>query len=330
MIGAALAIGFACANAQTPTKPVPTAPLEPPDWLFPIDLEALRAAAKTPTPPKLDDVEKLTIPDSKESFTLARINDKFNPPDWRPASHTPMPEVVAHGRKPNVWACAYCHTPSGQGRPENSALAGLPEAYLRQQLIDFRSGARKPYGPEKYAPSRDMHKLAKSLTDTDIDESAKYFSQQKLKRRVYVVESLRIPRAEPAFWIYKEWGGTEDLGDRMLEVATEIERHERRDDRLEYMAYVPPGSLTRGKKLVVLNEGKKTVVCSSCHGATLRGMNDVPAIAGRPPSYLLRQMLAFKSGIRTNSQAAQMTPVVEKLELNEMIDVVAYVSSLYP
>src|SRR5690606_13110098 len=107
----------------------------PPDWLFPIDIEVLRAAAEQKAPPKLDDVELLTVPDSKEQFTLARINDKFNPPDWRPASHTPMPDIVAKGRKPNVWACAYCHTPSGQGRPENSALAGLPENYIRQQLI---------------------------------------------------------------------------------------------------------------------------------------------------------------------------------------------------
>lgn len=320
--GAILAQGAAIPAAAQAAVPAP------PDWLFPIDPEARRAAAQPA--PKLDDVELLTVPDSAEKFTLARINDKFNPPDWRPASHTPMPDIVAKGRKPNVWACGYCHTPGGQGRPENSALAGLPEAYIRQQLIDFRSGARKPYGPEEYAPSRDMHKLAKFLTDAEIDESAKYFSQQKLRRRVYVIEGLRMPRAEPAFWIYKEWGGTEDLGDRMLEVATDIERHERRDDRLEYMAYVPPGAIGRGKRIVVQNEGKKSVVCSSCHGPNLKGMNDVPAIAGRQPSYLLRQMLAFKSGTRTNSQAAQMTPAVEKLELNDMIDVVAYVSSLYP
>ena len=36
-----------------------------------------------------------------------------------------MPDIVAKGRKPEVIACAYCHTPTGQGRPENSA-AGRP------------------------------------------------------------------------------------------------------------------------------------------------------------------------------------------------------------
>ena len=73
------------------------------------------------------------------------------------------------------------------------------------------------------------------MTDAEIDESAKYFAQQKLRRRVYVIESLRIPRAERAAWIYEEVGGTEDLDDRLLEVTNELARHERRDDRLEYI-----------------------------------------------------------------------------------------------
>ena len=41
-------------------------------------------------------------------------------------------------------------------------------------------------------------------------------------------------------------------------------------------------------------------------------------------------MLAFRNGTRTGEAAAQMTPVVDKLTLKEMIDVVAYVGSLYP
>ena len=80
-----------------------------------------------------------TIPDSDQKFTLARINDQFNPPDWQPADHGAMPDVVAKGRKPNVMACAFCHTPTGQGRPGKfrarrpagglykGAAAGLPQ-----------------------------------------------------------------------------------------------------------------------------------------------------------------------------------------------------------
>jgi cytochrome c553 len=262
---ALLCAGMGLARAANPA-PVPApadskSHIELPEWLFPIDPKSIRP---NPNPPKLDDKELLDVPDSQEKFSLARINDPFHAPDWRPKDHIPMPEVVARGRKPAVMACAYCHTPTGQGRPENSALAGLPEAYFKEQLLDLRSGKRKPSGPDAYLPSQVMLKVARAMTDAEIDESAKYFAQQKLRRRVYVIESLRIPRAEPAAWIYEEVPGTEDLGDRLIEVTNELVRHERRDDRLEYSAYVPPGSIGRGKRLVVTGDGGKTQPCSTC------------------------------------------------------------------
>jgi cytochrome c553 len=338
----ALAFG-ACAWPQTVTTPAAAqaSPSKPaaagatpaplPEWLFPIDPDSLiRPRPNAPPPPKLDDVELLGIPDSTEKYTLARINDLFNPPDWHPNDHIPMPDVVAHGRKPNVTACGFCHTPTGQGRPENSALAGLPEAYIKEQLQDFRSGARKPVGPEAYKPSRGMHVIAQHMTDAEIDESAKYFSQQKLGRRVWVIEGIRIPRAEPSRWVYMEVGGTEDLDDRMLEVAPDIERHERRDDKMQYTAYAPPGSVSRGKRLVTSGEGGKTQVCATCHLANLKGTDKIPPIGGRSPTYVLRQLLSFKAGGRTNEASRQMTPVVEKLELSDMIDIAAYLATLYP
>jgi cytochrome c553 len=320
--------GLGVAHAADPAPPATASgAIAVPDWLFPIDPKSIKP---NPNPPKLDDKELLEIPDSREKFTLARINDPFNPPDWRPNDHGAMPEIVAHGRKPAVMACAYCHTPTGQGRPENSALAGLPEAYFKEQLLDLRSGKRKPTGPEKYLPSQAMLKIAKAMTEADIDESAKYFAQQKLRRRVYVIESLRIPRAEPAAWIYEEVPGTEDLEDRLIEVTNELPRHERRDDRLEYTAYVPPGSISRGKRLVVTGDGGKTQPCSTCHLANLKGTDKIPPIAGRSPTYLLRQMLAFRNDTRAGEAAQQMKPVLEKLALTDLIDLAAYLGSLYP
>jgi cytochrome c553 len=353
IIRLALPVALLCAShsfAQTPAaKPAdpkaaaaPALPaIEQPDWLFPHPPKPLPAPAvkpsepKKPAEPKPAEEELLDIPDSTEKFPLSRINDPFNPPDWRPNSHGPMPDVVAKGRKPAVMACAFCHTPSGQGRPENSSLAGLPEGYIRQQLLDYRSGRRKAVGPDTYLPIQNMIKIAKAMTDQEIDDSAKYFAQQKLKRRVYVIESLRIPRAEPAAWIYQEYSGTEDLADRMLEVTQELVRHERRDDRLEYLAYVPPGAINRGKRLVVggksLEDNKdRTLPCTQCHLTNLKGQGDVPPISGRSPTYLLRQLIAFRNGVRANEASVQMNPVVEKLTMAEMIDIVAYLSSLPP
>jgi cytochrome c553 len=335
---ATLCLGATAARAADPAPaasaapaPVDGGPIEVPEWLFPIDPKSIKP---NPNPPKLDDVELLEVPGSDQKFTLARINDPFNAPDWRPNDHIAMPEVVARGRKPAVMACAYCHTPTGQGRPENSALAGLPEAYIKEQLSDYRSGKRKPMGPDNYLPGVNMLKIARAMTEQEIDESARYFSQQKLRRRVYVIDGLRIPRAERAAWIYEEVGGTEDLEDRLLEVTNDLARHERRDDRLEYLAYVPPGSIVRGKRLVVTGKNADNVArtqpCASCHLASLKGTDKIPPIGGRQPTYLLRQMLAFRNHTRANEAALQMAPVVEKLTLGEMIDVVAYLSSLYP
>src|ERR1041384_8856857 len=86
------------------------------------------------------------LPGTKVSFTRAGVNDRFNAPDWYPASHPKMPEIVAHGRKPDVAACGYCHLPNGQGRPENASLAGLPAGDLEQQMADYCNGLRKSSG----------------------------------------------------------------------------------------------------------------------------------------------------------------------------------------
>ena len=151
---------------------------------------------------------------------------------------------------------------------------------------------------------------------------------------MWVVEGINIPRAEPSDWVYKEVSGTEDLDERLLEVAPDITRHQRRDDRMQYTAYAPPGSLARGKRLATtgqdLDKTPKTQICATCHLANLKGTDKVPPIAGRSPTYLLRQLLAYKNGDRSGEAAAQMAPTVEKLELEDMVALAAYVGSLYP
>ena len=106
-----------------------------PAWLFPLNL---------PPPgetPLFDRVKPLHVPRSRATYTEAQLNNLFSAPDWFPQSHSAMPDVVARGRAPDVYACGFCHTPGGQGRPENASLAGLPAVYIVRQLADFRSGA---------------------------------------------------------------------------------------------------------------------------------------------------------------------------------------------
>jgi len=135
-----LAIAF-IALADTPSQTTPY-------WAFCIN--PVTASA----PAKIDD-KPHQVPNSSVIFTTSQTQDLFNPPDWHPTNHPPMPDIVAHGRKPDVYACGYCHLPNGLGRPENSSLAGLSVGYIIRQMADFRSGARKSSEP-RHLPVANM------------------------------------------------------------------------------------------------------------------------------------------------------------------------------
>jgi cytochrome c553 len=59
-------------------------------------------------------------------------------------------------------------------------------------------------------------------------------------------------------------------------------------------------------------------------------LSDVPRLAGRSPSYIVRQLYDFKVGARTGGGSELMKPVVASLTLDDMIDLAAYVASLPP
>ena len=94
----------------------------PPVWAYGTSPEAAAAAPPRGAP----DMSVKHLPDSQGAFTKAQIGDRFAPADWYPGDHPAMPEIVSHGRKPEVWACGLCHYPNGKGRPENAGVSGLP------------------------------------------------------------------------------------------------------------------------------------------------------------------------------------------------------------
>src|SRR6202035_2967690 len=103
------------------------------------------------------------------------------------------PEVVEHGRNPELRACGYCHLPNGLGRPENASLAGLPAAYIYQQINDFRAGTRKSSEP-RMTPPATMIVIASVATDEEVKAAAEYFSRLKLKPWIRVVETATVPK----------------------------------------------------------------------------------------------------------------------------------------
>jgi cytochrome c553 len=60
----------------------------------------------------------------------------------------------------------------------------------------------------------------------------------------------------------------------------------------------------------------------------LRGLDPVPAIAGRQASYLARQMYDMQVGTRRGTWAPLMKDVVAKLNEDDMMALAAYVTSL--
>jgi cytochrome c553 len=76
---------------------------------------------------------------------------------------------------------------------------------------------------------------------------------------------------------------------------------------------------TGGQALAKTGGSGTTTPCETCHGADLKGVDAVPGIAGRSPSYLVRQMGDFQQHPQEGSAGALMVPVVEKLSRDHMI-----------
>jgi len=287
-----------------------------------------------PTPPGApvpDPDEIVTVPGSALSMRRGDILLDNGPPDWHPNGHPPMPEVVAKGGGPGVSACGYCHLPNGQGKPENAGLAGQPVAYLVQQMEDYRNGLRRPGEPRMGPPSL-MLGIGAAATAEESRIAAEYFASIPFKPWIRVVEVDSVPATRFAGWIHEviEGGGMEPIGARIVEMPEDLDRVKLRDDAAGFVAYVPRGSLARGAELVQTGGDGLTVACVTCHGDDLRGLGPIPALAGRSPSYMARQLYDFKQGNRRGVWAPLMDEAVRDLRIQDVVDILAYTASLAP
>jgi cytochrome c553 len=294
----------------------------PPVWAYAVNPPGFKVIP--------DDGAPRHVPDSTAEFTVSQARDLFFTPDWHPSDHPPLPDVVSHGRKPDVMACGVCHRADGPGGPENVGIAGLPAQYIRQQMADFKSGARTTSVPQRIPPLF-MIKTAKGIADTEIEQAAAYFSGLRPRAVIKVVETATVPKTRVAGWFLAALPGdeTEPIAGRIIEVPEDLERFEMRDARSRFIAYAPPGSVEQGRQFAATGAGK-SAPCTVCHGPDLRGVGPIPGIAGRSPSYIVRQLYDFQHGARAGPWSPLMAPIVSSLTLDDMVALAAYAASLPP
>jgi cytochrome c553 len=353
------------------TKPVAEAPKPAPEdttnaealnidfsqqplWAYGFDkVPAPGEKAKPQAPPNRnlrpnEDPEEQTklrsLEGSSATYSLVDVRDGQNVIDWFPNDHLPMPNVVAHGPAKlgnTTRGCGSCHLPNGKGRPENAGVAGLPKAYFIRQIQDFRSGKRHSADPRK-PNTNTMIELAKSLSDEELQQAAEYFGAMKWTPWIRVVETDLVPKTRIVgnLFLPLEQERTEPINGRIIETPENEEQAEMyRNPHSGFIAYVPKGSLAKGKDLVTTGGARivgkefiqgKTTPCITCHGPDLMGVAEIPPIAGRSPSYMVRQMWDIQQGTRRSEASQLMRVVMANLTKEDMIAIAAYVSSQKP
>ena len=317
-LGFVLAIGlFAGVAASTASAQTP--PGKEFDWAFPF----VTAADNRPPLPPIEGPQQL--PGSTQSYTQQQLDVTRIGVDWFPESHLPMPTIVKDGSANGGSACGSCHLANGRGHPESADLTRLPAKYILKAMKEFRSGARRDTGK--------MNTIAMATSDHDVREAARWFASLKTDTLQWtkVVETDTVPKTYLGpgrmRFVDPDAEGPEPIGHRIITVPEDVARARARDPASGFIAYVPPGSLARGKALA-LGRGGKNPPCASCHGVGLHGMGAIPPIAGAHPIYLVRELYNVQTGARHGPDAALMKGVVAKLSGDDIIALAAYVGSL--
>ena len=115
---------------------------------------------------------------------------------------------------------------------------------------------------------------------------------------IRVVETEMVPKTIVSGWFLTALNTDEKeaIGERIIEVPENLAQFVSRDTRSRFIAYVPTGSIEKGRVLAA--SGDQAVRCGTCHGSDLKGLGAVPGIAGHSPSYIVRQLYDFKHGAR--------------------------------
>jgi cytochrome c553 len=322
----AVAVSLA-AQSQSPAAP-PAGPVPPglPEWAYTPPVPG--APPPTSALPG-DDAAVVKIPGTDKTFTRGQLRAQKETMDWHPEDRRGIAPTIVRFGKEGVRQCNLCHLPDGSGRPENAPISSVHPVYFLQQMQDFRNGLRRSADPRK-ANTNLMIGFAKATTPEEDRAAAEFFAEQPYPRRLKVVESKTAPKVRLQGGMHMaipagEGGGMEPIAaDEIVEVPDDNLRAEARDTRMGWTAYVAPGTLKRGRQIAARAQ------CATCHGANLEGLGPVPPLAGRSPSYAMRQLFDFKTGARRGPWGELMKPVVAGLTVQDLMAVSAYAASIQP
>ena len=273
------------------------------DWAYPV----------TPPPKQLDNTVMKSVPGSTKKYTQAQIDDPFNPPDWFPDEHPPMPEIVAHGgQKPAGRACAQCHLPTGNGHPESASLAGLNANYIIRQMAAFKNGERKG------VRAGVMIAMAKVLTDAEVKAAADYFAALKPTPGYHKVrEAEKVPAS------YVGAGGMrfvladgpyEPVGSRIIVLPDNAERADAARSEVRLHRLRRQGHDRQGRRRWRPAATARPPTAPPATARTSRASAKCRASPGARRPIIFRQLNDMKTGNRSGAWVELMKPVVAKLD----------------
>ena len=290
-------------------------------WAYPV---APPHTSALMTPPGV-----YVTPDGKRKLNAAQV-EALNPADedWFPGSHPHPPEVILHASKNGAAPCAECHLVSGQGEVGIPDIAGLKADYLLEQLHAFRAGTRRSAQPDRVATEA-MIGVAKTWSEQDLKAAVAYFAGLPRHKAIRMVVADDAPsmHTERFGWTYADrTGGLRALNGTVAETPESVVKVFMGDPSNLEVVYASKSTLTIGEALV-RSGGGGGQPCTVCHGADLRGTPVAPALAGRDPSYIARQLWDIRCGTRSGPGVAFMQGVAHGLSPRDMTAVAAYLAS---
>jgi cytochrome c553 len=187
--------------------------------------------------------------------------------------------------------CAGCHGESGQGgkQGEYPRLAGMPAAFIAEQLVLFRDRTRRNMAMVEYVDHRQM-------PDQDIVDISAYLASIELPSKLPPADE-----SAPGFNAYERLLATK----RVLQIP-----------RAE-------GEVEAGRKLYK----RECAACHGPQGWGDED-DAVPMLAGQYTSYLWRQVDKYIAKTRVHDKTAPEDELLAAFSREELRDIFAYLSTV--